>query len=154
MRKLFCIIYILCSLSVQAQEVISLEGPWDFSLNDSARFDDYIVLPGSMLTNGKGNPVSVKTQWTGSLYDSSYYFNPYMEKYRQEGQMKFPFFLTPERHYVGVAWYHKRIYVPADWKDRCITLYLERPHIETTVYVNGQAVGHQTIYFYLFAGRR
>ena len=96
-----------------------------------------------MLTNGKGNPVSVKTQWTGSLYDSSYYFNPYMEKYRHEGDMKFPFFLTPERHYVGVAWYHKRVYVPAEWKDRAITLYLERPHIETTVYVNGEAVGHQ-----------
>ena len=147
---IFCFSY----SPARAQEVISLEGPWDFSLNDSTRFDDYVMLPGSMLTNGKGNPVSVKTQWTGSLYDSSYYFNPYMEKYRGErqradgqesgmGQMKFPFFLTPERHYVGTAWYHKRVYVPAEWKDRCITLYLERPHIETTVYVNGQPVGHQ-----------
>ena len=137
-----------------AQEVISLTGAWDFSVTDSARFDDYIMLPGSMLTNGKGNPVTVKTQWTGSLYDSSYYFNPYMEKYRQEGQrvgdqgsgmgqMKFPFFLTPERHYVGKAWYKKRVYVPSEWKDRRITLYLERPHIETTVYVNGQPAGHQ-----------
>ena len=128
---------------VAAQEVISLTGAWDFSVTDSARFDDYIMLPGSMLTNGKGNPVSAKTQWTGSLYDSSYYFNPYMEKYRQQGQMKFPFFLTPERHYVGKAWYHKRVYVPSEWKDRRITLYLERPHIETTVYVNGEPVGHQ-----------
>ena len=143
MRKLFCVFYILCALGGQAQEVISLAGPWDFSLSDSVRFDDYVMLPGSMLTNGKGNPVSVKTQWTGSLYDSSYYFNPYMEKYRHEGDMKFPFFLTPERHYVGVAWYHKKVYVPAEWKDRAITLYLERPHIETTVYVNGEAVGHQ-----------
>ena len=137
-----------------AQEVISLTGAWDFSVTDSARFDDYVMLPGSMLTNGKGDPVSVKTQWTGSLYDSSFYFNPYMEKYRQEGQrvgdqgagmgqMKFPFFLTPERHYVGAAWYHKRVYVPAEWSDRRITLYLERPHIETTVYVNGEPVGHQ-----------
>ena len=126
-----------------AQEVISLEGPWDFSLTDSASFDDYVVLPGSMLQNDKGTPVSVKTQWTGSLADSSYYDNPYMEKYRREGQMKFPFFLTPERHYVGVAWYHKRVYVPADWNDRRITLYMERPHIETTVYVNGSPAGHQ-----------
>ena len=154
MRKLICIFYILCALSGQAQEVISLAGPWDFSVSNPVHFDDYVILPGSMLTNGKGTPVSVKTQWTGSLYDSSYYFNPYMEKYRGErqwvgdqgsgmGQVKFPFFLTPERHYVGEAWYHKRVYVPAEWKDRSITLYLERPHIETTVFVNGQAAGHQ-----------
>ena len=143
MRRLLFTVSILCALGAQAQEVISLSGAWDFSVSDSARFDDYVMLPGSMLTNDKGNPVSVKTPWTGSLYDSSYYFNPYMEKYRVEGQMKFPFFLTPERHYVGAAWYHKRVYVPAEWSDRRITLYLERPHIETTVYVNGQPVGHQ-----------
>ena len=149
MKRFLLLIAIICVVScfsfssARAQEVISLEGPWDFSMSDSTRFDDYVILPGSMLTNGKGNPVSVKTKWTGSLYDSSYYFNPYMEKYRVEGQMKFPFFLTPERHYVGAAWYHKKVYVPAEWKDRALTLYLERPHIETTVYVNGQSVGHQ-----------
>ena len=76
MRKLLCTLSIVFALGTQAQEVISLEGPWDFSISDSVHFDDYIMLPGSMLTNDKGNPVSVKTQWTGSLYDSSYYFNP------------------------------------------------------------------------------
>ncbi len=64
-----------------------------------------------------------------------------MEKYRQEGNMKFPFFLTPEKHYVGGAWYRRSVYVPESWKKRHVTLYLERPHIETTVYVNGQKVG-------------
>ncbi len=144
MRRI--IVSALCAvftLAMQAQQVISLAGAWDFSLNDSARFSDYVMLPGSMLTNGKGNPVSTKTQWTGSLYDSSYYFNPYMEKYRHEGNMKFPFFLTPERHYVGAAWYHRSIYVPKTWKGQRITLFLERPHIETTVYVNDKEVGHQ-----------
>ena len=135
-----------CLLSgshTQAQQIISLEGAWDFCMGDSAKYDDYVMLPGSMLTNGKGHPVSVKTQWTGSLYDSSYYFNPYMERYRKEGEMKFPFFLTPERHYVGNAWYRRSIYVPRNWSDQRITLFLERPHIETTVYVNGHEVGHQ-----------
>ena len=115
-----------------------------FSLiGDSTVYHDYVMLPGSMLTNDKGDIVSTKTQWTGSLYDSSFYFNPYMAKYRVEGQMKFPFFLTPEKHYVGNAWYKRSIYIPKNWKDRRITLFLERPHIETTVYVNGRRVGHQ-----------
>ena len=146
MKKLVGVICaIVLGVQLHAQDILSLAGAWDFAIGDvpPAVYDDYVMLPGSMLTNGKGNDVSVHTQWTGSLYDSSFYFNPYMEKYRQEGQMKFPFFLTPEKHYVGNAWYKRSVYVPQDWNDRRITLFLERPHIETTVYVNGQEVGHQ-----------
>ena len=148
MRSIRClmigILYWLTGIcSVSAQQVIDLSGPWEFAMGDSAVYNDYVLLPGSMLTNDKGNPVSVETQWTGSLYDSSYYYNPSMEKYRHEGDMKFPFFLTPERHYVGNAWYKRKIYVPENWKHQRITLFLERPHIETTLYVNGNEVGHQ-----------
>ena len=130
-------------LHVWAQETINLAGDWELSLGDSLHYNDYVMLPGSLLTNGKGDPVSVKTKWTGSLYDSSYYFNPYMEKYRVEGNMKFPFFLTPETHYVGNAWYKKSVYVPSSWKNMRVTIFLERPHIETTIYVNGVKVLHQ-----------
>ena len=129
--------------AVGAQDVINLAGDWELSLGDSLHYDDYVMLPGSLLTNGKGDPVSVKTKWTGSLYDSSYYFNPYMEKYRVEGNMKFPFFLTPETHYVGYAWYKKSVYVPSSWRRNRVVLFLERPHIETTVFVNGVKVRHQ-----------
>lgn len=129
-------------MQLQAQN-ISLAGAWDFAMGDSTAYNDYVMLPGSMLTNGKGDIVTTKTQWTGSLYDSSYYFNPYMEKYRQAGEMKFPFFLTPERHYTGKAWYRRSVYIPKAMKGQRITLFLERPHIETTVYVNGKEVGHQ-----------
>ena len=139
---LFCLSFAFSSVCL-AQEVISLAGSWDLSLGDSTAYTDYVILPGSMLTNGKGDPVTVDTRWTGSTYDSSYYFNPWMEQYRQEDNVKFPFFLTPGRHYVGKAWYRKSVYVPRDWKRRRVTLFLERPHIETTVYVNGQEVGHQ-----------
>ena len=161
--------------AMQAQETVNLAGSWNFYMGDAPAagkkgnkpvlppFDaeggaeEFVILPGSMLTNGKGLPVSVETKWTGSLYDSSYFFNPYMEKYRHSapssslgvegkegGGMKFPFFLTPERHYVGAAWYWRTFYVPNDWKDKRVMLFLERPHIETTVYVNGREAGHQT----------
>ena len=129
--------------AMQAQQIIDLSGPWDFAMGDTPSYDDYVMLPGSMLTNDKGNEVDVHTQWTGSLYDSSFFYNPYMEPYRKKGQMKFPFFLTPEKHYVGNAWYRRSVYVPKEWGDQRITLFLERPHIETTVFVNGHEVGHQ-----------
>lgn len=134
--------------TAKAQQIISLAGAWDFITGDPSErdavpseYNDYVMLPGSMLTNGKGNIVTERTQWTGSLYDSSFFFNPYMDKYRKEGEMKFPFFLTPDRHYVGPAWYHRLVYVPKSWKDQRIKLFLERAHIETTVYVNGHKVG-------------
>ena len=139
----FLVLIISFLFSSIGAQTISLTGAWDLSLGDSTRYNDYVMLPGSMLTNGKGDIVSVNTRWTGSLYDSSFYFNPYMAKYREAGQMKFPFFLTPEKHYVDNAWYRRSVYVPKNWNDRRITLFLERPHIETTVFVNGQRVGHQ-----------
>ena len=87
--------------------------------------------------------MTAHTVWTGSTYDSSYYFNPFMEKYRTEGNVKYPFFLTPDRHYVGMAWYKRTLGIPQAWKKQRVWLFLERPHIETTVYVNGREVGHQ-----------
>jgi hypothetical protein len=142
MKKNLILILAMVAISTMKAypQTVDLSGTWQFH---SANEKGTVKLPGSMLTNGKGNPVSVRTQWTGSLYDSSFYFNPYMEKYRIEGQMKFPFFLTPERHYIGHAWYERTVVIPKDWKGKQVTLYLERPHIETTITVNGHKVGHQ-----------
>ena len=131
---------IVTSLSAQT---IDLSGEWNFSMGEVPVYNDVITLPGSMVTEGKGDDVTVNTVWTGSTYDSSYYYNPYMEKYRRPGNVKFPFFLTPEKNYIGHAWYQRDVVVPRSWRKRKVTLSLERPHIETTVYVNGNRVGHQ-----------
>lgn len=131
----------VCGLPVSAQ-VVDLGGTWHVVLeNDGSGHD--VTLPGSLLTNNLGEEPSVDTRWTGSIYDSSFYYNPAMEPYRQPGRMKFPFFLTPNRHYVGTAVYTRTVFVPAEWAGRHVTLFLERPHIETTVFVNGREAGHQ-----------
>lgn len=105
-----CLVWMCFSLS--AQKIIDLSGKWSFSIDRqdngekekwfSHTLNDFINLPGSMPEKQKGDEVTAKTQWTGSLYDSSYYYNPYMEKYRKEGNIKFPFFLTPDKHYVEI----------------------------------------------------
>ena len=149
MKHLLTTLLLGLSLLTAAQHRIDLSGKWEFQTDRamtataSSPYDDEILLPGSMVTRGKGDPLSVETQWTGSLYDSSFYYNPYMEKYRIEGQMKFPFFLTPETHYTGHAWYRRRVAIPRTWRNRRIMLTLERPHIETTLYINNVEVGHQ-----------
>lgn len=132
---------------------VNLSGEWKFQIDRKdvgvkeqwfrKSFDDGINLPGSMPEKLKGDDVTIRTQWTGSLYDSSYYFNPYMEKYRIDGKVKLPFFLTPDKHYVGVAWYQKEVIIPSGWKGERISLFLERPHIETTVWINQKEIGMQ-----------
>ena len=146
------IMLLLCflGLEVMAQKV-DLSGEWHFAIDRadegikekwfSRILDDSINLPGSMPEKLKGDDISIHTQWVGGIYDSSYFFNPYMAKYRIEGQMKIPFFLTPDKYYKGVAWYQKEVMVPAEWKGERITLYLERPHIESSVWVNNRKIG-------------
>lgn len=154
---LFTLIPVACLAEnenrVVMKKTIDLSGEWTFQPDRedvgytrkwyNKPLDDVIILPSSMPEMLKGDRPNVHTQWTASLYDSSFFFNPYMEKYRMEENFKAPFFLTPDRYYVGVAWYQKEVNIPADWKDERIVLYLERPHIETTVWVNNKQAGMQ-----------
>ena len=87
MRVTICTICAVIGMHLNAQQRINLAGQWQFSMGENPRYTETVDLPGSMLTNGKGLPVSVKTPWTGSLYDSSYYYNPYMEKYWRTGNV-------------------------------------------------------------------
>ena len=142
-RLLLLIVLLALGGSAAARDVISLAGRWDVAMAAEPHYDDHVTLPGSMLTNGKGMPLTLKTRWTATIYDSTFFKSPLMEPYRQEGNIMLPFFLTPNCRYVGTAWYRRRVSVPRKWQGRQLTLYLERPHIETTLFVNGQEVGHQ-----------
>ena len=66
--------------SASAQRSLDLAGSWTMADGKKAN------LPGSMLTNDLGDEVTIDTKWTGSLYDSSFYYNPYMAKYREIGR--------------------------------------------------------------------
>ena len=142
------LLVLLCHVTILAQRSsLDLSGRWEFAvdpegkLTASSQFDDHIELPASMPQRLKGNRPTVRTRWTGSLYDSSYFFNPYMAKYRTDEDLKLPFFLTPARHYVGDAWYRTRVTVPKSFQGQRIVLFLERPHIVSTLYINTREVG-------------
>ncbi|GAA4470857.1 beta-glucuronidase [Nibrella saemangeumensis] len=145
---------LLLPLVVQAAKpVIDLAGVWRFRMDPADRgiqdrwytqkLPETIKLPGSMAENRKGNNITLQTQWTASIYDSSWYFNPRMAKYREPEHLKFPFWLTPAKEYVGPAWYQKEVRIPADWANKRIVLSLERPHTETRVWVDEVEIGWQ-----------
>lgn len=147
-----CGIFLGCS-SNKNSGTISLPGTWKFQTDTSDvgvseewftnDLADVIELPGSMMQRGKGHDLTLQTKWTGSIYDSSYYYAPQYEGFRQPENLKFPFWLTPSKHYVGPAWYQKTIEIPEEWKGRQLNLHLERPHWETTVWIDDHEVGMQ-----------
>ena len=132
---------------------IDLSGEWSFRTDPdskgitekwyTASFTETINLPGSMTENGKGEDISVNTPWTGYIVDSAWFFSRGMEKYRQSGNIKVPFWLQPDKYYKGMAWYQKIVKISATWKDRNIQLYLERCHWETLIWVDDQEAGMQ-----------
>ncbi|TKC10464.1 beta-glucuronidase [Pedobacter polaris] len=145
--------FIFFSLNTTQAQTISLKGKWRFKIdaNDeglkakwfSTVLPGTINLPGSMAENFKGDDITLKTKWTGSIYDSSYFYNPGLAKYRQANNIKIPFWLTPHKHYVGVAWYQKDIEIPANWNGKRIVLSLEYPHSATKVWIDGVEIGSQ-----------
>lgn len=79
---LLCIM-LFCRCSIhQSNERINLEGTWRFAIDRQEvgiseqwylqKLPDYVQLPGSMLSNGKGDAVNLGTPWTGSLFDKSF----------------------------------------------------------------------------------
>lgn len=51
--------------------------------------------------------------------------------------------MQPDKSYVGVAWYSTGFTLPASMSKRNLLLLLERPHWETTVWVDGVKLGMQ-----------
>ena len=50
----------------------------------------------------------------------------------------------PHQTQGGETWYRKSVYVPQSWKEQRVFLFLEYPHHETTVFVNGEKILYQT----------
>lgn len=154
MRNLFLLIIIalLAGCSIPQRD-IDLSGSWQFRLDPNnvgesehwytTTFDEAINLPGSLQEQGFGYDVDTLTQWTGEIANKSWYTAPEFEKYRQKGNIKVPFWLNPDKHYVGVAWYQKEIDIPSGWKNKTIQLELERTHWETVLYIDGVKIDKQ-----------
>jgi hypothetical protein len=152
--KISWLVFLLAGCSTRQNEIrekLPLAGEWKFRIDsldqgiENKWFNDIAVetirLPGSMAENGKGYEVTLKTEWTGEIVDKSYFTDKKYEKYRQPGNIKIPFWLKPVKYFKGVAWYQKEVELPSGWKGKNIILNLERPHWESTVYVNGKKAG-------------
>jgi beta-galactosidase/beta-glucuronidase len=137
--------------ATEATDAISLQGRWAFRLDPKGQgleeqwqntaLPDKIDLPGALQSQGYGEDISVDTQWTCNILTFPWHKLPEYEKYRQPGNIKVPFWLQPDKHYVGAAWYQREIEIPQAWKAKSVLLSLERPHWETRAWVDGKEIG-------------
>ncbi|MDP3000997.1 MAG: hypothetical protein Q8N47_26180 [Bryobacterales bacterium] len=120
-------VLLLTILPLGAQtNVIPLAGNWRFRLDaeksgvplrwQEQRFEgDGIFLPGSTDQAGYG----LKTAGAS------------------RGWLSRPFLFE------GAAWYQRSVVIPEPWRGKRISLFLERPHWQTDVWVDGRALGTQ-----------
>ncbi|MFC2127122.1 sugar-binding domain-containing protein [Bacteroidota bacterium] len=155
--KLLLVFFLILAFSAcKKTEIlrIDLSGDWGFKIDSLDRginekwfnssFNDIVYLPGSMAENGKGNDITVDTKWTGNMWnDSLWYKDVKMKKYRQKGNVKVPFWLTPVKDYKGVSWYQKKVTIPDSWNNKHVNLHLERVHWESSVWVDDKKIGMQ-----------
>ncbi len=130
---------------------INLAGTWRFALDAadegvkqewfSRDLPEVINLPGALQAQGYGDPISTGTPWVLSLYDRLWYLREDYKSYTGSGNVKVPFLSQPPQHYLGAAWYQRDIEIPPAWKEQRVVLNLERPHWETTVWIDERKVG-------------
>jgi len=107
---------------------IDLSGVWSFQLDStdigvsenwsSKTLNDHLNLPGTTDDAAKGIP------------------NVLLPELKKPQVLR----LTRKNNYVGVAWYGRNINIPADWKNKQITLKLERVIWGTSVWIDGKPV--------------
>ena len=141
----------LFSVSINANETADLSGKWFFALDGSdvgvknswfaEQLKGSINLPGALQSQSHGDEISIDTPWILSLYDRAWFLREDYKNYTKPGGVKIPFLSQPPKHYVGAAWFQREITIPENWTGKRVTLFLERPHWETTVWMDSVKIG-------------
>jgi hypothetical protein len=149
MCPLSLLISLLIPLAAHASP-IDLGGTWSVRLDGQDQgeaekwftrdFSDKITLPGVLTAQGYGDLPSMETPWVGNI-NPVWFQDPYYKQYQTADNFKMPFWLQPDRYYAGAAWYQRQIEIPREWRGKRIVLFLERPHWQTTVWIDGQLIG-------------
>jgi hypothetical protein len=154
MKKIFHAVFILAIFlwpRFGAAETLPLAGEWRFALDRhdggtnenwfAKNLPDKIQLPGILEAQSYGDAISTHTPWVLSLYDHFWFLRADYAAYTNAGSVKVPFISQPPRHYLGAAWYQRDFEIPTNWNGKRVTLFLERPHWQSTIWLDGKKIG-------------
>ncbi len=149
--RVFVLFILCCALQSFGLETQPLAGEWRFAIDRqdaglaekwfSKKLTDKIKLPGILEQQGYGDEISISTPWVLSLYDHFWFLRAEYAAYTNAGSTKVPFLCQPERHYVGASWYQRDIEIPKNWDGKRVTLFMERPHWKSTVWLDDKEIG-------------
>jgi hypothetical protein len=132
------------------QAAVSLAGTWKFATDPAdegerlrwydTELSGTIHLPGSMAEQNLGDEITTATIWTGDVHNRSWFELPAFKPYAKPGQFKFPYWLTPRKHYVGAGWYQRSVDISAT-DGQQLQIHLERAHWRTTAWLDDQLLG-------------
>lgn len=140
MNKILILSGLLVTSCTMPEPKIDLSGRWGFT-TDTTRWENTILLPGSMTSNLLGDDPSLETPWTGTIIDSAFFHQEQYAKYRTPDNFKVPFWLQPVKYYRGEAWYRRSIEIPEAWSGSDLMMTLERCHWDTELWIDGRKVG-------------
>lgn len=143
----------LVVVSAARDSMLPLAGEWKFELDRSDQgitgkwferdLKDTIRLPGSLQNQGYGDEITTATPWVLGLGGEWWKLqsDELRAAFSKPGAVEVPFLSQPKRHYLGAAWYQREIRIPDDWKDRRVSLFLERPRWQSSVWIDDRASG-------------
>ncbi len=152
------IVLLLMTWPAQGAVYLQLNGFWQFEIDPTdvgvrqewfnRPLNNRIRLPGILQWQSDNsyyyrNPISTETPWVLSLYDHFWYLRDEYKAYTQPGKVKIPFLSQPPNHYLGAAWYQRDVFIPNNLASRRMMLTLERPHWQTTVWLDSKPLGSQ-----------
>ncbi len=139
-------------LACSASDQLPLAGEWRFALDRhevgtnekwfTKKLPDKIQLPGILQAQGFGDDISTTTPWVTTLGEAWWKIQPaeLREHFSQPGSVKVPFLSQPPKHYLGAAWYQRDVVIPANWSGKHFTLFLERVHWKSTVWLDEKEI--------------
>ncbi len=151
-KVLAVVVLLLGAAPVCSARPVPLYGQWRFALDPTdagekqlwfnQRLPMPIKLPGILQAQYPFlPPIAPDTPWVLTLYDRYWYLRDDYKGYAEPGKVKVPFLSQPPRHYLGAAWYQRDIEIYQFQANRRFELTLERPHWETTVWIDGKKIG-------------
>ena len=115
---IYLLLLILPLKGSEKHSTIYLAGDWNFQVDSldvgeteawyGKELADKVKLPGSMSENGIGDKITLQTKWTGGITDKEWYLKPTFAEYEKPDNIRFPFWLQPDKKYTGAAWYQKK----------------------------------------------
>jgi hypothetical protein len=149
-RRLFfsALLFCLALPLLRAEDSLPLAGEWRFALDRddvgvkenwfTKTLPDRIQLPGILQAQGYGDNIATNTPWVLTLGDAWWKIQPpeLRAHFSQPGRVEVPFLSQPPKHYLGAAWYQREVEIPTNWSGKHFTLFLERAHWKSTVWID------------------